>query len=99
MARTGRPRSLQTCRYCGALPCYQRPDRAQAPQDTPTTVEAVLEAPRRFLVASLPLPGGGRRELYMHSEANARAALAALARDPTLLHTITCDEYEDTPED
>lgn len=33
----------------------------------------------------------------MHSEANARAARAAIQRDPTLAHAIVVDEYEDTP--
>lgn len=97
MARTGRPRSLQTCPHCGALPCYQRPDRAAPVADTPAPAEAVVEAPRRFRAGAYRLPDGGRRELYMHSEANARAAWAAIQRDPTLAHTIVADEYEDTP--
>lgn len=99
MARTGRPRSLQTCPHCGALPCYQRPDRAAPVADTPAPAEAVVEAPKRFYVGSFELPGGGTRHLYMESAENARAAIAAMRRDPTLLYTIVVDEYEDTPED
>lgn len=55
--------------------------------------------PERYLIATQPLPTGGKRAYYSHSQANVRAAHAALARDPGLLALVasTADSYEDTP--
>lgn len=91
----GRPRSLHTCPYCGALPSHQRPERAQAVPSGPEPAPAALEAPTRFLVGTYTLPDGRVRALYMYDSSSARAAAAALARDPTLLATIIVDAYED----
>lgn len=80
----GRPKSPDACPTCGALPCYQRKPLPPRP------------AARQF-VGSYSLPDGSRRDLYMHTPENARAALAALRRDPGLIRSLQADEYEDIP--
>jgi hypothetical protein len=78
----GRPRSELGCPHCGAPPSHQH-GAPTAPQ------------PERHLIAEVELPGCGKRRLYAHSAENARAARAALARDPSLASTIAIASYED----
>lgn len=88
--KRGRPRS-ERCPACGALPCYQ----ARPVPHAPPSVSQ--ELPQRHFVGAYDLPDGSRRDLYMHTADGARAALAALRRDPSLVHSLQADEYEDVP--
>jgi hypothetical protein len=66
---------------------------------SPTPPPTQPDSPARYLICTTPMPDGGTRAYYSYSAASARAAQAALARDPTLLTllTHTADTFEDTP--
>lgn len=84
----GRPRSEATCSRCGAPKCRQRHTHAAVP-----AVQAVART--RHWFASIALPGGGQRDLFMLREQDAIAARAAVSRDPSLALAIAADEYQD----
>lgn len=86
----GRPRSEATCSHCGAPKCRQRHTHAARP-----VVQA--EVRTRYWFASIALPSGWQRDLFMLREQDAQAAHAACKRDPSLAHTIVADEYQDLP--